>query len=471
MIDVNRFSGYYKMICDIMPENTREFNEMGISQIYAELFSDELVFNVTAREWFYFDGIRWREDVGGIIAAEKARVLYNALKLYGGRLEDNEINDAFLKCVMQYGNWRKRETLTKDARSLMAKSQEDFDRKINLFNCLNVTIDLDTMESHEHRASDMLTKVCGCKYNPRADGKKWSRFIDEIMQGDKGKSQYLQTMAGYFLTPNISLRKAFFFYGATTTNGKSTMCETLCKMLGDYAATVPPETLAMAKNRSGDAASPQIARLAGVRFLNVSEPPKRMLLDVALLKSLTGGDTISARKLYQAPFEFLPQFKICINTNFLPVIADDTVFSSDRMRVVTFDRHFEPHEQNKNLKSELQEPEQLSAVLNWSLEGLRLFKAHGEQPPQCVLISTDAYKKQSDKIQMFFDDCMEKADDKTSGSDAYKEYCRWCDDNGYSAEGKGVFFASLRDRGLMQKRGTIAGKSVNNLIAGYRILD
>lgn len=471
MVDVEHFSRYFKMICDIMPEKTREFNELGISQIYADVFCGELIFNVTAREWFYFDGIRWREDVGGIIAAEKARILYNALKLYGGRLEDNEINDAFLKTVLHYGNLRKRETLIKDARSLMAKSQEDFDKKNNLFNCLNVTLDLETMESHEHRASDMITKVCGCKYDPDADGEKWIRFIDEIMQSDKEKARYLQTITGYFLTPQINLRKAFFFYGATTTNGKSTMCETLCRMMGDYAATVPPETLAMAKNRSGDAASPQIARLAGVRFLNVSEPPKRMMLDVALFKGLTGGDTISARKLYQAPFEFMPQFKICINTNFLPVIADDTVFSSDRMRVITFDKHFEPDEQNKNLKTELQEPENLSAVLNWALEGLSMFNVSGEQPPECVLLSTDAYKKQSDKIQMFFDDCMEKANENTSGADVYKVYFKWCADNGYSVEGKGVFFSTLRDRGLMQKSGTIDGKTVKNVIVGYRIIE
>ena len=71
MDDVKRFHSYFKIVCDIVPEKTREFNEIGISQIYAEVFSDEIIYNVTAREWFYFDGIRWREDVGGIIAAEK----------------------------------------------------------------------------------------------------------------------------------------------------------------------------------------------------------------------------------------------------------------------------------------------------------------------------------------------------------------------------------------------------------------
>ena len=58
-----------------------------------------------------------------------------------------------------------------------------------------------------------------------------------------------------------------------------------------------------------------------------------------------------------------------------------------------------------------------------------------------------------------------------SGADAHRAYCGWCNDNGYAAEGKSVFFSTLRDRGLMQKRGTIKGKTVSNVIAGYAILD
>ena len=241
-------------------------------------------------------------------------------------------------------------------------------------------------------------------------------------------------------------------------------------MMGDYAATVPPEVLAVSKNRSGEAASPQIARLAGVRFLNISEPPKRMLLDVALFKSLTGGEVVSARKLYQEPFEFLPEFKICINCNSLPLISDNSMFSSDRVRIITFDRHFQPQEQNRNLKQELRDPEVLSSVLNWSLDGLQMFREQGEKPPKCVLTSTETYKKQSDKIQRFFGDCMEESDKNTSGTAAYTAFEKWCSENGLTAEGKRVFFTSLRDRGLMQKQGTVDGKTVSNVLVGYEII-
>lgn len=466
-----RESILYNRICKIQPEKNREYNEMGFSQIYSELYSDELIYNVTAKNWFFYDGIRWRDDVGGVYAAEKAKEMYKLLKLYGSRVEDEQQGQAFLKYVLKYGDLHKRETLVKDARSIMSRKQEDFDCKNNLFNCLNCTLDLDTMKSHEHRASDMLSKVSGCSYVPAADGKKWIKFIDEIMQENKEKSRYLQRTCGYYLTAQTTLEAAFFLYGATTRNGKSTFAETFRNMMGDYAAAIPPETLALAKNRNSDGASPQIARLAGVRFLNVSEPPKRMLLDVAMFKGLTGGETISARKLYQEPFEYRPQFKICINCNSLPVVTDETLFQSERVRIITFDRHFEPQEQNKELKQELQAADVLSSVLNWALQGLRDFKKNGERPPKCVIASTEKYKLQSDKIRQFFDDCMEQSKENTSGADAYKVYCNWCNDKGFAAEGKSVFFASLRDRGLMQKRATIAGKTVSNVITGYVLLD
>lgn len=86
-------------------------------------------------------------------------------------------------------------------------------------------------------------------------------------------------------------------------------------MMGDYAANARPETLAKKKYVNGSAPNEDIARLAGVRFVNTSEPPKNMELDSSLVKSLTGRDTITARRLNEGSFEFTPQFKLFFNTN------------------------------------------------------------------------------------------------------------------------------------------------------------
>lgn len=53
-----------------------------------------------------------------------------------------------------------------------------------------------------------------------------------------------------------------------------------------YAMQMKPESLAQKQNNDSRQANGDIARLAGARFLNVSEPPKKMIFDAALLKTL-----------------------------------------------------------------------------------------------------------------------------------------------------------------------------------------
>ena len=91
----------------------------------------------------------------------------------------------------------------------------------------------------------------------------------------------------------------YIFYGSTTRNGKTTLLGTVQYLLGDYACSIKPESLAQAKDANGRTASGDIARLYGIRFLHCTEPPKRMKLNVELIKCLTGGDVITARHLYE----------------------------------------------------------------------------------------------------------------------------------------------------------------------------
>jgi putative DNA primase/helicase len=77
------------------------------------------------------------------------------------------------------------------------------------------------------------------------------------------------------------------------------------------------------------------------RFVNISEPDKRLTLSAALLKTLTGSDTVNARFLHENSFDFKPQFKIFTNTNYLPTVTDLTLLTSGRVKIIPFERHFE----------------------------------------------------------------------------------------------------------------------------------
>ena len=460
-----------RKLCEIQPEKTRAISEIGFSQIFSEVFPQQLCYNSTAKSWYFYDGTIWKLDEGGTQAALCARALQKSLLAYGSRIENDEIRKKFVELCCKYSEFNRRENLVKDSRSLMSKTMSEFDTDTNLLNCLNGTLNLQTGEFYIHRPSDYLTKVAGCDYDSSTSSEKWEKFIFEIMQGDVEKIAYLQRLCGYFLTDSTHLETAFFFYGKSTRNGKSTFCETMRAVLGDYSATIPPEILAQTKNSNGEQASPHIAKLAGIRFLNIAELPQQMLLNGSFFKTLTGGEKISTRKLYANPFDYKPQFKIVFNTNYLPLVTDNKLFDSDRVRIITFDRHFSDTEQNKNLKRELQEPEILSSILNWCLQGLNDFKQLGECPPDSVKAATKEYEHDFDKILQFVDDCLIPDNTKNvSASEAFKKYCEWCRSRNFAAEGKTAFFDGLKTHNLWRKQGTVDGKTVKNIVWGYKFL-
>ena len=361
--------------------------------------------------------------------------------------------------------------MLQDSRDVYYFSNEQLDVEDYLLNVKNGTLDLTADEPlfMRHDPDMLLSKICNVNYDPAASCKEWEKFLNEIMQSDVEKIRYLQKIAGLALTGNTQEESCFILYGSTTRNGKSTFCETLIHLLGDYALTMKPESLAVKQNLDSRQASGDIARLAGCRFCNASEPPKRMLFDTALLKSLLGRDSITARHLHQREFSFVPKFKLVINTNYLPTITDDTVFGSGRINVISFDRHFEPQEQDKHLKDKLKQENELSGILNWCIKGLQLYRQEGLKPPAAVQQATETYRTDSDKIGNFIKECLTKTGKNSSVKNIYEVYGRWCEDNGFGVENKGNFMAELKSKGLYAPSGTVEGKTVKNIVKGYSI--
>ena len=239
----------------------------------------------------------------------------------------------------------------------------------------------------------------------------------------------IKVKLGYCLTADTKEEKIIIFYGSTTRNGKSTLLETFLNILGDYGVSINPETLAVKRFSDSRSANGDIARLDGVRFVNAPEPPENMVLNVSDIKTLTGGDTITARNPYERHFQFKPQFKLVINTNHLPKVNDNTLFMSNRVYVVTFDKHFEEIEQDKTLKHKLSQPEEMSGILNLLIDGLRDYRKNGLNPPPEVINATLEYEGECDMVKNFIDECMEDADGFTLRKRAYITYEAWCSSN------------------------------------------
>ena len=411
-------------------------DEIGMGNMFADFFKPIARYNSERGIWYVYDGTVWQPDTENLKVAELAKLLADKLYVFALTITEEDARKRFIDRVRKLQLRKHRETMLKDAKSVFPLSMRSFDQDIYLFNCKNGTLDLRTMEFREHRPEDYLTKVSPVNYDPEADCPRWHTFMDEIMQGDKARADYLQKAIGYALTGDTKMECLFILYGPTSRNGKGTTMESILRIMGEYGKNADPTMLQAKFNAQSNGPTEEIARLAGARFVNISEPAKKLTIDAALTKRLTGNDTITARYLHENSFEFRPNFKIFINTNHRPNITDLTLFDSGRIKIIPFDRHFDEKEQDKDLKTTFAKPENMSGILNWMLEGYKMFRSQGLEMPGSVINATDDYRKASDKIAQFCEACLvSKPGAMLRSKSVYNRYKQWSEANGYHAEG------------------------------------
>lgn len=261
---------------------------------------------------------------------------------------------------------------------------------------------------------------------------RWDEFVLEIMCGDEERAAYLKRALGYSVFGGNPEECMFVAYGATTRNGKGTLMESVAWALGDYAATVDHDYLMERRGDRSGSADEETASLDGVRLVTISEPTKGKRLDEARVKMLTGGDTISCRHLYGPKFEYRPQFTMWMSCNRLPVISDSTVLSSGRLRIVPFERHFGPGEQDPGLKARFRSEAGMTTVLTWLLEGYLDYRERGLDEPASVRLATESYAGVGGStLSRFVDECCSiRGSERMSVPDFNAAYRAFCDEVG-----------------------------------------
>jgi len=466
-----------KNIADFHPNKNDRYqqNDIGNGNLFADYFRDVARYVPERKQWCIYNGKAWRfgsSNNGAIM--EYCKSLADELMKFSLTIDNEEERRRYIDFVRKWQNRRNREIIIKDASTVYQIGLSEFDKNPSLLNCQNGTLNLKTYEFHPHNPDDYLSKLSGVHYNSDAESERWNSFIEEIMEKDMGKAYYLQKALGYALTGNTNFECFFVLFGPSTRNGKGTCMETFLRLMGDYGITMRADSLGVKLNGNSSSPSEDIARLAGTRFVNVSEPDKKLLLSSSLVKTLTGRDTINARYLNENSFDYVPQFKLFINTNYLPTVTDNTLFSSGRVKIIPFERKFEEVEQDVGLKDKLSKPENLSGILNWAIEGLKMIDKEGFEMPESVIKATQYYQIESDKIAQFFEDEMEKDPfSETLTSSAYCKYQKWCMDNGYHCENQGNFNKSVRTFAKIDRKRPkgYPQRGTTTIIIGYRLKD
>lgn len=319
-----------------------------------------------------------------------------------------------------------------------------------LFNCLNGTIDLRTGKLLVHNKRDLITVLVPIEYDPAAECLLWLGFLNRVTDGNQDLITYLQRAVGYSLTGDTKAQVFFLLYGLGN-NGKSTFTMIIRKLTAGYGQRLDADDLMIKDGRLAGGPKEGIADLRNKRYVVTSELQDGKRLDASRVKDMTGGETIRARHLYAHEFEYLPQFKLWLYGNNMPVIVDTTLAMWRRVKQIPFKVTIPPSEVDPELPARLET--ELPGILAWAVKGCLDWQRYGLVEPEAVTMATATYRHESDILSDFIDDCcVLDVVGTVYKADLKNEYEKWCTENSAEPIRPRTFRTRLMERGINDGR-------------------
>lgn len=430
------------------------YDDTGNAERLKDLFGENIRFNYTSNTWMYYDGKRWKYDDTGRMKILADKVVENMKneKLFLADGVDQEDMEKY-----RYRHWKdsrnhnKKVNMMKECEHLLPVTNETFDNDFDLFNVQNGFVDLKAGKLNDHERKNYFTKISNVEYTDKADCPKWDEFLNDIFLGNHELVRFIQRAVGYSLSGHTSEQVLFVLYG-NGRNGKSVFLDILNEVFGNYSTNIQPQAIMASKNQSD--ASPEIAKLDGARLVTTTEPNEGERFDEGLLKQLTGGDRVSARKLYENEFEFTPQFKLWMATNHKPYVRGRDEGIWRRFIIIPFDKQIPLHEIDRDLTKKLKR--ELPAIMRWCVDGFLEWQRIGLSEPAIIKEQRDEYRTEMDSISAFIEECCETDYKfKISASELFSAYDSWAKRNNQHKMTNVKFAAEMLKK---FERTTIKGK-------------
>ncbi len=372
--------------------------------------------------WLVWDGSRWRtEDTLGATDLIRSVCRHAALKASNAKVAAKLASASTVSGVERLARADRRHAAT----------TEEWDADPWLLNTTGGITDLRTGRERPHERADRMTKIATAR--PRGQCPTWLQFLHEITAGDQALQDYLKRMVGYALTGSTQEHAVFFLYG-TGANGKSVFVNTLATIFGDYASNAPMDTFMETRT---DRHPTDMAGLRGARFVSAIETEQGRRWAESKIKSLTGGDKISARFMRQDFFEFFPQFKLFVAGNHKPAIRNIDEAMKRRLHMIPFTITVPPHKRDKHLQQKLLA--ERDGILAWAVQGCLDWQGLGKlDPPQQVVDATEEYFEGEDALGRWLDErCVRDSNAKSLTAELFSDWKQW-------AESAGEFIGSQR---------------------------
>ncbi len=404
-------------------------------------------FNWGRNVWHYWDGKRWAPDTTGKLE-RLAKDTVRAIPAEAAGLNGPEYA-AVLKWAATSESDGKRQAMIRLARSEpgIPVQPDQLDAHPWLLNVANGTIDLKTGKCKPHDPTDMITRLINVVYDPEATCPIFDAFLSKIFDGDKALVQYIWRLIGYSLTGSIREQIIILCWG-TGSNGKSTLLSVIRDLLGDYASEADAESF---MERKSEMIREDIAALDGARFVAASETSDGRRLSEALVKKMTGGERLRARRLYENGYEFLPQFKAWLASNYKPMICGGGHAIWRRVKFIPFTVTISDDEKDPELHEKLRA--ELPGILAKAVQACLEWQHDGLKQPKVITEATDAYRREMDILAEWLEDrCILKRGVEELTKQLYADYTTWCEAQGYEPIKQRTFGQRLTEHGCGERK-------------------
>jgi putative DNA primase/helicase len=399
--------------------------DMGNASRLIDLHGIDLCYVGLWKSWYLWAGDRWVKDDDGTIYYRCQDVI-KLLRREAAALGPDDGEETALWSITSESAYRL-DSIERIARcnpSIISKP-EDFDSNPWYLNCTNGTIDLKTGRLGPHVRSDKILKTTGTAYDPAATCPTWIDFLMEIFDGNHLLIDYVQKLVGYS-SVGVTNHHILVFLSGDGSNGKSTLLEVINDTLGGehgYSGTCDHDLLV--ENKFSTDQQQKLANLFGKRFVYTVEMKDGANLAEGMVKRITGGDTIKARRIYEHPFDFQPTHTVWLAANQAPDIQGRDLGIWRRIKRIPFDVTIPDDRVDPRLREKLNL--ERSGILRWIVEGVSKWLQYGLAEPQAVKDAIQEYKDSTDVYGPFFEDYCETGPTlKCITNDLYKEFTHWC---------------------------------------------
>lgn len=345
---------------------------------------------------------------------------------------------------------------------------DDLDQYPELLNTPAGIINLVRGTMRGHRMDDLITMQTTVAPDRKAGCPHWTRFLDTITGNRPELVSYLQRLMGYCLTGSVEEQVFAFFYGSGA-NGKGTFLNTMQRILGPYSGTARSEVFTEGKFEQHPT---DIAGFFGKRLIVSQETEGGRRWAESRMKSLTGGDIVSARFMRQDNFDFAPCFKLVLAGNHKPSLRHVDEAMRRRLRLVPFTVTIPKNRRDRRLQAKLMV--EAPSILAWAIDGARAYYESGLDDPRAVMEATSGYFDDEDSIQAFL---QEKCSIETGAWEykkwMYKTWQEFCESRGESPGTDKAFTQRMRNAGFEDKASN--GKPLRDMNgmkwAGLKLLE